>query len=81
MASEKGVLLLDFWISIFGQRVRIALAEKDVKYEYKEEHLPEKSELLLQSNPVIYVVAHETYITSNYKRLFIIRFFANLKTD
>jgi glutathione S-transferase len=53
MASEKGVMLLDFWVSVFGQRVRIALAEKDVQYQRKEEYLPEKSELLLKSNPVM----------------------------
>ncbi|KAJ4800088.1 Glutathione S-transferase [Rhynchospora pubera] len=52
MASEKGVMLLDFWVSPFGQRARIALAEKGVQYEYKEENLTEKSELLLKANPV-----------------------------
>ncbi|KAJ4800083.1 Tau glutathione S-transferase [Rhynchospora pubera] len=52
MASEKGVMLLDFWVSPFGQRARIALAEKGVEYEYKEENLRDKSELLLKSNPI-----------------------------
>jgi len=52
MASEKGVMLLDFWVSPFGQRARIALAEKGVEYVYKEENLGQKSELLLKSNPV-----------------------------
>jgi glutathione S-transferase len=52
MASEKGVTLLDFWVSPFGQRARIALAEKGVHYEYKEQNLAEKSDLLLKSNPV-----------------------------
>ncbi|KAJ4770497.1 Tau glutathione S-transferase [Rhynchospora pubera] len=52
MASEKGVMLLDFWVSPFGQRVRIALAEKGVEYEHKEENLRDKSELLLKSNPI-----------------------------
>ncbi|KAK9937619.1 hypothetical protein M0R45_014397 [Rubus argutus] len=46
------VVLLDFWPSPFGMRVRIALAEKGVKYEYKNEDLWNKSPLLLQSNPV-----------------------------
>ncbi|XP_061371510.1 glutathione S-transferase 3-like [Gastrolobium bilobum] len=47
------VVLLDTWASMFGMRVRIALAEKGVKYEYKEENLPiSKSPLLLQMNPV-----------------------------
>ncbi|KAM0951698.1 putative glutathione transferase [Dioscorea sansibarensis] len=52
MAGEEGVVLLDFWVSPFGQRVRIALAEKGVDYEYKEEDPMNKSELLLKSNPV-----------------------------
>jgi glutathione S-transferase len=50
MAGE--VVLLDFWASGFGMRVRIALAEKGIKYEYKEEDLRNKSELLLKMNPV-----------------------------
>ncbi|XP_059437205.1 probable glutathione S-transferase parC [Corylus avellana] len=50
MADE--VVLLDFWPSMFGMRVRIALAEKGIKYQYKEEDLRHKSELLLKMNPV-----------------------------
>jgi len=50
MADE--VVLLDFWASAFGMRVRIALAEKGISYEYKEEDLSNKSPLLLQMNPV-----------------------------
>ncbi|WJX72737.1 glutathione transferase [Trifolium repens] len=50
MADE--VILLDFWPSPFGMRIRIALAEKGIKYEYKEEDLRNKSPLLLQMNPV-----------------------------
>ncbi|XVF23466.1 hypothetical protein REPUB_Repub13aG0041300 [Reevesia pubescens] len=50
MAEE--VVLLDFLPSAFGMRVRIALAEKGIKYEYKEEDLWNKSALLLQMNPV-----------------------------
>ena len=46
------VVLLDFWPSPFGMRVRIALAEKGIKHEYKEEDLRNKSDLLLQMNPV-----------------------------
>ncbi|KAI3945520.1 hypothetical protein MKW98_018337 [Papaver atlanticum] len=46
------VVLLDFWPSMFGMRPRIALAEKDIKYEYKEENIRDKSPLLLQMNPV-----------------------------
>ncbi|KAF8024450.1 hypothetical protein BT93_F1585 [Corymbia citriodora subsp. variegata] len=50
MADE--VTLLDFWPSMFGMRCRVALAEKGVVYEYKEEDLWNKGELLLQMNPV-----------------------------
>ncbi|KAL5977177.1 Glutathione S-transferase U1 [Asimina triloba] len=47
------VILLGFWPSAFGKRVWIALAEKLVEYEYKEENLLEKIPLLLQSiNPI-----------------------------
>lgn len=46
------VVLLDSSLSPFGQRCRIALAEKGVAYEYSEQNLAEKSELLLKSNPV-----------------------------
>ncbi|KAJ7941501.1 Glutathione S-transferase, partial [Quillaja saponaria] len=46
------VILLDFWASVFGMRARIALAEKGVGYEYKEQDLMNKSPLLLQMNPV-----------------------------
>nr|AIP98335.1 putative glutathione S-transferase [Medicago sativa] len=50
MANE--VILLDYWVSPFGMRVRIALAEKGIKHEYREEDLRNKSPLLLQMNPV-----------------------------
>ncbi|KAJ9693056.1 hypothetical protein PVL29_011968 [Vitis rotundifolia] len=50
MADE--IILLDFWPSMFGMRVRLALAEKGLKYEYKEEDLRNKSPLLLEMNPV-----------------------------
>ncbi|XP_057507056.1 probable glutathione S-transferase [Actinidia eriantha] len=46
------VILLDSWASPFGLRVRIALAEKGIEYEYKEEKLPDKSPLLVKMNPV-----------------------------
>ena len=48
MAGE--VVLLDTWASMFGMRIRIALAEKGVKYEYKEENLKNKSPLLSLKN-------------------------------
>jgi len=50
MADE--VILLDSWPSPFGMRLRIALAEKGIKHEYKEEDLRNKSPLLLQMNPI-----------------------------
>ncbi|GKV43878.1 hypothetical protein SLEP1_g51125 [Rubroshorea leprosula] len=59
MADE--VVLLNFWPSPFGMRVKIALAEKGIKYEHKEENLSNKSPLLLQMNPVykkIHVLIH-----------------------
>uniref|UniRef100_A0A0C9S7T5 glutathione transferase n=1 Tax=Wollemia nobilis TaxID=56998 RepID=A0A0C9S7T5_9CONI len=52
MAGSSDVILLDVWVSAFGARVRIALAEKGVKYEYREENLENKSSLLLEMNPV-----------------------------
>ena len=50
MAGE--VVLLNFWPSLYGMRVRIALAEKGIKYESKEEDLSNKSPLLLEMNPI-----------------------------
>lgn len=52
MAEEVEVVLLDLKISMFAMRVKVALAEKGVKYVIKEENLASKSPLLLQSNPV-----------------------------
>ncbi|KAG6421437.1 hypothetical protein SASPL_117989 [Salvia splendens] len=49
--AEK-VILLDLFASMFGMRARVALAAKGVQYEYREEDLRNKSQLLLQSNPV-----------------------------
>ncbi|CAL5403222.1 unnamed protein product [Camellia sinensis] len=50
MADE--VILLDFWVSPFATRVKIALAEKGVEYESREEDRSNKSPLLLKMNPV-----------------------------
>ncbi|KAL3632242.1 Glutathione S-transferase U1 [Castilleja foliolosa] len=50
MADE--VVLLDLYYSMFGMRVRVALAEKGVEYEYREEDLSNKSPLLVEMNPV-----------------------------
>ncbi|URE32755.1 glutathione s-transferase [Musa troglodytarum] len=52
MAETKELVLLNCWASPYGMRCRIALAEKRVEYEHKDENLMEKSPLLLQSNPV-----------------------------
>ncbi|XP_057550921.1 probable glutathione S-transferase parC [Amaranthus tricolor] len=51
MAGEE-VILLDLWSSPFAMRVRIALAEKGVEYEEREEILNNKSQVLLKMNPV-----------------------------
>ena len=61
MAGDQ-VTLLDFWSSPFGMRVRIALAEKGVKYEHSEQDLWKKGALYLQMNPVhkkIPVLVHD----------------------
>ncbi|XP_068646631.1 probable glutathione S-transferase [Aristolochia californica] len=52
--TKEETLLLDFWASPFALRARIALAEKGVEFETKEEEnlLGNKSELLLKSNPI-----------------------------
>uniref|UniRef100_A0A7N0TDN6 Glutathione S-transferase n=1 Tax=Kalanchoe fedtschenkoi TaxID=63787 RepID=A0A7N0TDN6_KALFE len=50
--KDKEVILLDCEPSMFGMRLRVALAEKAVEYEYREEDLNSKSALLLQTNPV-----------------------------
>ncbi|KAL5721807.1 glutathione transferase [Ranunculus cassubicifolius] len=51
--SKDEVILLDFWVSPFAIRAKIALAEKGVEFIAQEENFPEsKSDLLLKSNPV-----------------------------
>ncbi|KAF8408858.1 hypothetical protein HHK36_004927 [Tetracentron sinense] len=52
MAMAEEVVLLSFWPSPFGMRVRIALEEKGIKYINMEENLSDKSPLLLKMNPV-----------------------------
>ncbi|KAH9290241.1 hypothetical protein KI387_034358, partial [Taxus chinensis] len=46
------VKVLSFWLSAFGMRVQIGLEEKGVKYDFQEENIANKSELLLRMNPV-----------------------------
>ncbi|KAI4382139.1 hypothetical protein MLD38_008138 [Melastoma candidum] len=52
--AEEGVVLISAWTSPFGARVKIALHEKGVEYDYVEEDLlsENKSPLLLKTNPV-----------------------------
>ncbi|KVI11422.1 Glutathione S-transferase/chloride channel, C-terminal, partial [Cynara cardunculus var. scolymus] len=46
------IILLDCWASSYGMSVKIALAEKGVEYECREENFQDKSPLLLQSNHI-----------------------------
>ncbi|KAJ4981590.1 hypothetical protein NE237_032427 [Protea cynaroides] len=55
------VVLLNFWASSFGMRVKIALAEKGVEYQYKEENLRDKSPFLLQ----IYICIKNILLSSS----------------
>ncbi|KAF4360178.1 hypothetical protein F8388_000047 [Cannabis sativa] len=51
--SSDEVIILDCWASPFCVRVKIALNEKGIEYEAREENLfGGKSELLLNSNPI-----------------------------
>ncbi|PWA76518.1 S-crystallin [Artemisia annua] len=52
VVQQEEVILLDYWASMYGMRVRIALAEKCIPYEYKEQDLRNKSQLLLDMNPI-----------------------------
>ena len=52
MAESDQVTLLDLWVSPFAMRVKIALAEKGIEFESREEDLSNKSPLLLEMNPV-----------------------------
>ncbi|XP_047089430.1 probable glutathione S-transferase GSTU1 [Lolium rigidum] len=52
MEGSKGVVLLNCFVSPFGNRVRIALTKKGVEHEVTSENMVNKSALLLASNPV-----------------------------
>ncbi|XP_057795999.1 glutathione S-transferase U19-like [Salvia miltiorrhiza] len=49
---KEKVILVDMHPSMFGIRARVALAEKGVEYECREEDLQNKSQFLLEMNPV-----------------------------
>ncbi|KAK6127490.1 hypothetical protein DH2020_038765 [Rehmannia glutinosa] len=51
--SKNDLVLLDFWVSPYAMKVKIALAEKGLSYEAQEEDIfGGKSDLLLKSNPI-----------------------------
>ncbi|XP_039832152.1 probable glutathione S-transferase GSTU6 isoform X3 [Panicum virgatum] len=52
MAGKEDLKLLGLVVSPFAIRVRMALGIKGVSYEYVEEDMFNKSDLLLASNPV-----------------------------
>ncbi|CAN6284146.1 unnamed protein product [Urochloa humidicola] len=52
MAGDGELKLLGLWASPFVARAKLALEIKGLSYEYVEEDLGNKSELLLSSNPV-----------------------------
>ena len=52
MAGGEDLKLLGMWASPYVLRVKLALSLKGLSYEYVEEDLVNKSELLLSSNPV-----------------------------
>lgn len=52
MSKKDEVVILDFWASPFAMRAKIALEEKGIEFKAREEDLFNKSELLLQSNPI-----------------------------
>ena len=52
MGEENKVTLYGMWASPFVRRVKIALKIKGIPYEYVEEDLRNKSQFLLQYNPV-----------------------------
>ncbi|GJM91283.1 hypothetical protein PR202_ga07645 [Eleusine coracana subsp. coracana] len=52
MAGAEDLKLLGMWASPYVLRAKLALSLKGLNYEYVEEDLKNKSELLLKSNPV-----------------------------
>lgn len=50
--KQSEVVLFGTWASSFSGRVKIALKLKGIQYEYVEEDLVNKSQMLLSYNPV-----------------------------
>uniref|UniRef100_F6H0Z9 Glutathione S-transferase n=1 Tax=Vitis vinifera TaxID=29760 RepID=F6H0Z9_VITVI len=62
--NGDGVQLLGYWASPFALRIKWALKLKEIHYEYVEDHLLDKSPMLLQYNPVhkkIPVLVHKAF--------------------
>ncbi|KAK4264194.1 hypothetical protein QN277_025403 [Acacia crassicarpa] len=52
MEEQNKVVLHGMWLSPFAKRVELALKVKNIPFNYVEEDLKNKSELLLKYNPV-----------------------------
>ena len=50
--KKSKVILHGMWASTYSKRVEIALKLKGISYEYVEEDLKNKTESLIQLNPV-----------------------------